>query len=181
MPSFNVQDFRANLTGSGARATLFEVVMPFPPAAPDANASRLLTFMCKSASIPSSRLGVIPVKYKGRTLKYPGDREFDNWTITVLNDENFAPRRAFEAWSDALNNHFQNLRDAAAGVPAGYQVDATVSQFSKIGGDPIKQYKMIGCWPSEIGDIQLTYDGGDTIEEFSVTLAYQWWESDSTT
>jgi hypothetical protein len=177
---FNVNDFRAAFVGSGARSNLFQVEMIFPPVAPDAQAALNLQFFCKAASLPASTIAPITIKYFGRELKYPGDRTFENWNITVYNDESFDIRNAFESWSDALNNHFKNLRDPAAALPRGYQVDAIVKQYSKIGGDPIKQVKLVGCWPSNLGAITLDHSQDNEIETFTVDIAYQWWESDTT-
>jgi hypothetical protein len=174
--AFTVQDFRANLTGSGARPNLFDVQLIFPASAPNGNATRLVTFMARASAIPPANLGTIELSYFGRKLKYPGDRTFPEWTLTVVNDENFAIRDAFVRWSDSMNNMEANLRDPAAGTPNGYSTDIIVRQYSKLGGAPIKQYKLIGAWPSSVGDIQLDWSVNDTVEEFPVTLQYQWWD-----
>lgn len=179
--AFTVQDFRATLTGSGARPNLFDIQLVFPASAPDGNATRLVTFLGRAASIPPSNLGTIELSYFGRKLKYPGDRTFPEWTITCINDENFSIRDAFVKWSNSLNMHLANLRDPVAGIPRGYQTDITIRQYSKIGGDPIKTIKLVGAWPSAVGDIQLDWSVNDTVEEFPVTLQYQWWEDDHTT
>jgi T4-like virus tail tube protein gp19 len=179
--AFTVQDFRANLVGSGARPNLFDIQLTFPPAAADGNASRVLTLVARSASIPSSKLGTIILPYFGRQLKYPGDRTFDDWTITIINDENFTLRTQFEEWMNALNMHFANLRSPLAAIPRGYQVDALVKQYAKIGGPVIQQYKLVGAWPSAVSPIDLAWDPSDAVEEFQVTLQYQWWENVNST
>jgi hypothetical protein len=176
--AFTVQNFRSRLRFGGARPNQFEVIMPFPVAVGNASGDDL-TFKCKAASLPSQDMGTIPVGYFGRQIKVPGDRTFAEWSVTIINDEDFKIRDAFEEWSDTLNGHFSNLRDPAARFTNGYQVDATVIQYGKT-GDVIKEYDMIGVWPSNISAIDLAWDQNDSIEEFQVTLQYQWWQARTT-
>jgi hypothetical protein len=178
---FNLQEFRSNLVGSGSRPNLFQVELQFPASAVDADAARLVTFMAEAASLPVDFIGVIPVHYFGRQLKYPGDRRFQPWAIQVINDENFTIRNAFERWLNSLNMHVANMRSPAAAVPIGYCVDAVVKQYAKIGGDPIKEYTMTGAWPSDVSDISLAWELQDTLEKFMITFQYQWWTSNTTT
>jgi len=175
--SFTVQEFRANLTGSGARPNLFNIQLTFPPSAANGNASNLLRFQARSASLPPSNLGTIILPYFGRQLKYPGDRTFPEWTITVINDENFVIRNQFEAWMNSLNAHAANLRSPLAATVPGYQADALVYQYSKEGGDPIQTYKFVGTFPTALSPIDLSWDPSDAVEEYQVTLQYQWWEN----
>ena len=172
---FTVNDFRAKLRYGGARQNLFEVILPFPAISGLAN-TELFSFMCKAASLPPEEVGVIPVPYFGRQIKVPGDRTFPEWQVTVINDEGFELRDTFESWSNAINGHYSNLRNPAAQETFGYQVNATVVQYGKI-GDVIKEYDMIGVWPSAITQIDLAWDTDNQIEDFQVTLQYQWWEN----
>lgn len=174
--AFNVNQFRAQLVGDGARPNLFEVSMPFPSFSSPENAQQKLTFMCKSAQLPGATLGVIPVQYFGRELKFAGNRTFADWTITIINDEDFVIRNAFERWMNGINSHSLNLRTPAAITPSGYTVDGSVTQFAK-NGNAIKRYKFLGVFPTDITPIDVDWASNDTIEEFSVTLSYQWWES----
>jgi len=178
--SFSPAEFRANLIGDGARPNLFQVSMTFPAFTADASdSSRSISFLAKSAQIPGSSMGTAPLFYFGREMKLPGNRNFADWTITVINDENFKVRKAFETWMNALNSHRTNIRAGAAATSTGYSVDAKVEQFDKL-GNVIKTYKFIGAFPVELSPIDLDWSSNDTIEEFSATLAYQWWESDTT-
>lgn len=178
--AFEINQFRAQMIGDGARPNLFEVAMPFPVFSGNADVSTKLTFMCKTAQMPGSTVGVVPVQYFGRELKYVGNRTFADWTITVINDEDFVVRNAFERWLNALNSHTTNVRNPAALRPSSYTVDANVTQFGKSGGE-LKKYKFIGMFPTDLSPIDVDWGANDTIEEFSVTLSYQWWEADGIT
>lgn len=174
--AFNVNEFRSQMVGDGARPNLFEISMPFPGFALPGNAQQKLTFMCKTAQLPGSTVNTVPVQYFGRELKFAGNRTFQDWTISVINDEDFSIRNAFERWMNGMNTHATNVRNPAAASPAGYTQDATVTQFGK-GGNILKQYKFIGVFPTDLSPIDVDWGSNDTIEEFTVTLSYQWWES----
>jgi hypothetical protein len=174
--AFSVNEFRSQMTGDGARPNLFEVSMPFPSFASPANAQTKLTFMCKTAQLPGSTVGVAPVNYFGRELKFVGNRTFADWTISVINDEDFIVRNAFERWMNGINSHNFNVRNPLALAPLGYSVDAEVTQFGKQ-GNTLKKYRFIGVFPTDITPIDVDWGSNDTIEEFSVTLTYQWWDA----
>ena len=140
--AFSVNEFRAQMQGDGARPNLFEVSMPFPAFSSPANAQAKMTFMCKTAQLPGSTVGVVPVQYFGRELKFAGNRTFADWTVTIINDEDFIVRNAFERWMNGINTHRTNLRNAAALTPSGYTQDAEVYQYGK-NGTKIKTYKFI--------------------------------------
>ena len=174
--AFNVNEFRSQMTGDGARPNLFEVSMPFPAFASPANAQTKLTFMCKTAQLPGSTVGVVPVNYFGRELKFVGNRTFADWTISVINDEDFIVRNAFERWMNGINSHNFNVRNPLALAPLGYSVDSDITQFGKQ-GNVLKKYRFIGVYPTDITPIDVDWGSNDTIEEFSVTLTYQWWDA----
>jgi hypothetical protein len=132
--------------------------------------------MCKTAQLPGSTINTVPVQYFGRELKFAGNRTFTDWTITIINDEDFVIRNAFERWMAGLNNHSLNVRNPAALTPTGYSVDGDVTQYAKSGGI-LKKYKFIGMFPTDLTPIDVSWDANDQIEEFTVTLSYQWWES----
>lgn len=178
--AFNVAEFRSQMIGDGARPNLFSVTLTFPTLVNNGNAAgQKVTFMAKAAQLPGSTLGSVPVFYFGRELKFPGNRTFPDWTITIINDEDFTIRNAMESWLNALNSHAGNQRDAAALNQNGYSVDATVTQYSKSGAE-LKKYKFVGMFPQDIAPIDLDWGSNDSIEEYAVTFAYQWWESDTT-
>jgi hypothetical protein len=174
--AFNINEFRSQMQGDGARPNLFEVTMPFPAFSLPGNAQTKLSFMCKTAQLPGSTVNVVPVQYFGRELKFAGNRTFADWTISVINDEDFVVRNAFERWMNGLNSHNLNIRNPAAQAPLGYTVDSEVRQYGKI-GNILKKYKFIGVFPTDITPIDVDWAANDTIEEFAVTLSFQWWES----
>jgi len=174
--AFSVNEFRSQMTGDGARPNLFEVSMPFPSFSSPANAQTKLTFMCKTAQLPGSTVGVVPVNYFGRELKFVGNRTFADWTISVINDEDFIVRNAFERWMNGINSHNFNVRNPLALAPLGYSVDSDITQFGKQ-GNVLKKYRFIGVYPTDITPIDVDWGSNDTIEEFSVTLTYQWWDA----
>ena len=174
---FDVQQFRASLIDDGARAALFDISMNMPPA-PGITplTSAAINFKARSSSLPGDSISSITVPYFGREIKVAGTRTFPDWSFTVINDEDFLIRNNLELWMSALNAHVGNVRNPALATMATYQADAIVTQYAKT-GDIIKQYKMIGCFPTDVAAIDLDWASGDQIEEFSVTFAYQWWES----
>ena len=150
--------------------------MPFPAFALPGNAQTKLTFMCKTAQLPGATLGVVPMQYFGRELKFVGNRTFADWSITIINDEDFVVRNAFERWMSGINSHNLNIRNPVAGTPLGYTVDGEVTQFGKA-GDTLKKYKFVGLFPTDLAAIDVDWGTNDAIEEFTVTLTYQWWEA----
>ena len=171
---FNISQFRSQMVRDGARPNLFEVTMNFP-AFSDPGAAQKLTFMCKAASLPGSTVNPVSAFHFGREIKLAGNRIFPEWTISLYNDEDFVVRTAFEKWSNGMNSHRFNLRDPSAGFPEGYTQDAQVIHYGKT-GDVINTYHFVGVFPTDISPIDLDWGQNDTIEEFSVTLSYQWWE-----
>lgn len=176
--AFRVQEFRAQMNYDGARPNLFQCDLTFPTLA--GGAQQQFTFMARAAQLPGDTVNQIPMYYFGRELKFSGNRTFPEWTVTIINDEDFQVRNAFEAWMSGMNEHVSNLRDPAfIKGDGGYQQDGFVTQYGKA-GDVIKRYKFVGLFPIDIGPIELDWGANDQIEEYAVTLAYQWWESDTT-
>jgi hypothetical protein len=178
--AFNVSEFRANMTGDGARPNLFSVTLVFPTFVTNGSAAgQKVTFMAKGAQLPGSTVGTVPVFYFGREMKLPGNRTFPDWTLQIINDEDFAVRNALESWMNTINSHSGNLRGESAMRPSDYSVDATVTQYGK-DGSSLKKYKFVGVFPLDVAPIDLDWGSNDSIEEYSATFAYQWWESDTT-
>jgi len=179
--AFNVAEFRANMIGDGARPNLFSVTLSFPVIAANGVASgQKLTFMARAAQLPGSSIGQVPVYYFGREVKFAGNRTFADWTIQIINDEDFTIRNSMESWMNAINSHRGNIRNTNAKSPVTYTSDAKVTQFGKT-GDTLKEYNFIGMFPTDISPIDLDWSSNDSIEEYQVTFAYQWWESVPTT
>ena len=179
--SFNVAEFRANMIGDGARPNLFSVSLIFPSSVTNATvAGQKITFMAKTAQIPGSSIGTVPLYYFGREMKFAGIISFTDWTLTIFNDEDFVIRNSLEIWMNAINSHSGNIRNAAAANATGYTTDAIVTQFGKT-GEILKQYKFVGVFPIDVAPIDLDWGSNDSIEEYGVTFDYQWWESVPTT
>jgi T4-like virus tail tube protein gp19 len=178
--AFNVAEFRSNMIGDGARPNLFQVTLTFPTVATNGVAAgQKATFMAKAAQLPGSTVGTVPVYYFGRELKFAGNRTFTDWTLQIINDEDFTVRNSLESWMNAINSHSSNVRAAGAANPLGYTVDAEVTQFGKT-GEALKTYKFVGLYPLDLAPIDLDWGSNDTIEEYAVTFAYQWWEANTT-
>lgn len=201
-----IDQFKNNLIGGGARNNQFRVTGGFPAnlitgiagaagsllggaagqvigaagvaagAVTGSTAGNKLQFLCKSATIPPSTLGTVVVPYRGKELKVSGDRTFETWPITCINDTDFDLRKAFEQWSNSLSTHKSNI----AVNQLNYMQDWKVEQLDR-SGSVLQTYNLRGCWPARVSEIMLAYDSTNTIEEFQIALEYQYWEnSDST-
>jgi len=169
-----VDDFKAKLIGGGARANLFKATIAFPAYA--AGDTELTQFMCKAAQLPASVVGQIDVPYRGRQMKIAGDRTYENWTVTIINDTGFEVRDAMERWQNGINTHVSNT---GLTNPSDYEADMSVDQLDK-NGDVVKSYTFRSAWPVNVSSIDVSNDSADTIEEFTVEFAYQYWESNTT-
>ena len=174
LPLRTISDFKTKLTGGGARPNLFEVELAFPAGVGiDNDVIDDARFLVKAAALPSSILNAINVPFRGRILKIAGDRTFETWTITVLNDVSFDIRSAFEKWMNYINK-----LDDATGVtnPTDYQVDAIVNQLNRDGGI-LRRYRFKDVFPTSVGSIDLNYETVDTIQEFTVEMQVHYWEA----
>lgn len=170
--AFNIQDIRSQLTAGGARNALFQVTIQNPV---NGLGDLKIPFMVRAAQIPASTLGTVEVPYFGRKIKLVGDRTFEPWTVTVVNDEDFLIRNALENWSNAMNSLQGNLRTTGSASPLNYKAQAQVTQYSKT-GVPLRTYQFNGIFPTDIAAIDLDWNSTDQIEEFQVTFQYDWWE-----
>lgn len=174
----NISDFKAQLTGGGARANQFRVQITFPSFVNLGIVAGLQTqFLCKSAQLPASTVENFGVQYRGRAVNFAGERSFAPWTIQVYNDTNFNIRNAMEQWSNGI----QNL-SATTGLtnPRDYQVDLAVHQLDR-NGATVKTYNFIDAYPTEVGTIELDYDTVNAIETFPITFQYNYWTSNTST
>ena len=182
-PNRDITKFREKLNAGGARSNLFEVEIPDIPGG-GADVSDEIRFLVKAAEIPASNIGNIPVPFRGRVLPVAGDRTFDPWTVTIINDVKFNVRDAMEQWSNLIND----LQFSGGDInPADYQTKAEVFQLGRnaknsgkdmSGGEPIpvlRQYNFEGIYPNAVSSIPLDYGATDQIEEFQVTFNYIFW------
>jgi len=173
-PLRTITDFKSKMAGGGARPNLFEVELVFPdPIAIENDVKEKSRFLVKAAQLPASNITPIEVNFRGRILKIAGDRTFDTWTVTVINDVDFAIRSAFEKWMNFINK----MEDATgAQDPAAYQPDAYVHQLDR-DGSTLRTYKFHDVFPTNISAVDLSYETVDTVEEFTVEFQVQWWEA----
>jgi len=186
----SLTDFKSKLVGGGARPNLFEVeISPgeLPVGGLDGDTFK---YLCKAAQLPASNVASIDVPFRGRTFKVAGDRTFDTWTITVINDTDFAIRTVMEEWMQYVAQYQEG---SGATTPASYMASATVRQLGRLrsnlgngegnskgtGLEAIAVYKFADIFPTNISAIDLSYDTSDTIEEFTVEFQVQYWYPES--
>jgi hypothetical protein len=173
--AFNVNEFITNgLKYGGARPSLFEVFL-FPPTAVGLtqNSVQKFTFMCQAAALPPASMSSIDVPYFGRKIKVAGERTFENWQLTIMNDEDFKVRSLFERWSNALNALESNVRGQGLDQE-NYKADLDVIQYGK-DGKRIRSYTIVGAFPTDISAIELNWNTTGSVETFTSTLAYDYW------
>jgi hypothetical protein len=186
-----LSDFKSALKGGGARPNLFEVSIPSPPTGVSFGSSadnNVFGILCKAAALPASNVAPIDVPFRGRIFKVAGDRTFDTWTITVINDENFAIRQGMELWMQKIAQYSDGSGDTN---PSDYMCNAIVKQLGRkssntgldknsgSGLQTIAKYKFYDIFPTNISQIDLSYDTSDTIEEFTVEFQVQWWNPEA--
>ncbi len=176
-----IADFKSKLIGGGARPNLFEVELTTLPASVQGWDADTFKFMCKAANMPAQNIASIDVPFRGRTFKVAGDRTIDPWTITVINDEDFRLRRAFEEWSEQIAKLDNNLGTTD---PGAYMVNAKVYQLGRgstvsskdnagTSNAVLAEYQFVDIFPTNVSQIDLSYDSTDTIEEFTVEFQVQ--------
>ena len=178
----NISQFKSKLIGGGARPNLFEVELTtLPPNVVSDWDADIFQFMCKAAALPAQNIANIDIPFRGRIFKVAGDRTIDTWTITVINDEDFRFRNAFENWTQQIANLDDNMGTTD---PSAYMVNAKVYQLGR-GSEKssqnnsgtenvvLKEYEFINIFPTNVSAIDLSYDTGDTIEEFTVEFQVQ--------
>lgn len=167
-----IEEFKSQLVGGGARNNLFKAILPIP----GINVAKL-SFLCRAASLPGSTIAEVAVPFRGRDIYVAGDRTFEVWNVTVINDIDFSIRNALETFmNNALNRHEANTSDQR---PASYKNDMIVQQLDKMGTE-IKTYTFRGAFPISVAPIELTYSSAGEVEEFEVSFRYDYWTSDTT-
>ena len=173
----SITDFKAKLSGGGARPNQFKVTMPFPGYAQVGGEIEELAFLCSATSLPDMTIGSISVPFRGRDIKIAGDRVIADWSITVINDTDFKLRNAFERWQNGINSMSDN---EGLTNPADYQVDCFVDHLDR-NGSTLKSYTFRGGFPTALSDIALDYGTNNEVETFTVEFSYQFFETDTTT
>ena len=178
--AFTIDKFRTNaLAKGGARANLFDVTISGGGATANLLATGVAEFIfsCKAAQIPAMAVGVVEVPYFGRVVKVPGNKTFDNWSVTIINDEGFLVRNGMEKWVASMGTHIGNVQSAASSALTGALYgDATVQHYGKKGPtDKIASYTFKNIFPVSVSEIALGWDANDAIEEYTVEFAYDYW------
>lgn len=163
--AFSITDFKSNaLSEGGYRPTLFEVQVN------KNNVSQPFSYLCQATQVPAMTTGVIEVPYFGRKIKIAGDRSFAEWSTTVMIEESFNQRAAFEEWARLINDGPSNVREQ---FNEEYKTDLQILLYGKDGG-VIRTYDLIGCWPSDVGTIELDWNTNDTIGVYTVTWSFDY-------
>lgn len=178
--AFSINEIKSNLKFGGARPTLFQVILNSKFSS---DLSSVAPFMVQAASLPGSTITPIPVSYWGRKIKVAGDREFEDWQVTVMNDEDFKVRHALETWHNKINSIVGNLNTTGSASPEAYKSEATVNQYAKAGslrgngtvGAPLRSYNFVGLFPAQIGPIELSWEDNNRIETFQVVFSYDYY------
>ena len=178
----SLTQFKTALKGGGARANLFEVSFGNIPSVAGTLDKDNFLMLCKAANLPASNVSNIDIPFRGRVFKVAGDRTFDTWQITVINDTGFAIRKFMEDWMQ----HIAQYKDASGSAnPSDYMANAEVTQLkrkastissTKEGGvDKDVSYKFVDIFPTNISAIDLSFDTSDAIEEFTVEFQVNYW------
>ena len=179
MPNMNVSEFKSNFDG-GSRSNRFLISGDI-----GAGGGSINEIVVKAGSMPAVTLGILRVPFRGRVVKIPGDRTYEEWTFTVMDgfNEDSEWRNSFVGWNAEFNLHEQNV-PGSFGSGAGIDLDSsdlfktwTVTQLG-LDGSEQRTVSMNKCWPVVVSELALSYDNADTISEYTVTMAYDWLSGD---
>ena len=174
--AFNVSNFKNAMTYDGARPNLFKVVFGTATVAGQFTPGEDFEMFCRATSIPGTTIGQVVVPYFGREVKFAGNRTFADWSVTVINDEDFKVRSVMEKWMNSINLHTANRRVGGGSATKGYYASATVHQLSKnTTGNTTRSYTFQNMFPTDLSEITLDWGDNDSIQEFTVTFAYDFW------
>ncbi len=175
MSQRSIEDFKAVLQGGGVRPTMFEVELTFPESvvADSTEITRDGTFLVQAAALPASNVGTIEVPFRGRKLKVSGDRTFDPWNVTIMNDVSFGLRVAFEKWAEKIQNHNYVLGSTTLNE---YFASAIVRQLDR-DGSQLRAYSFEGIWPASVAQIDVDFNATDDVERYDVTFNVQYWSA----
>ena len=171
----SIENFKSALANGGVRPTMYEVDISFPQGLVT-NQSELTDtakFLVKASTLPGSQVGIIPVPFRGRKLKVSGDRNFGDWSTTIINDTDFKLRKTMEKWAETIAN--MNFAIGSNSMDE-YFGTAEVRQLDRL-GQQLRVYQFNGVWPANIDDIELSFETQDTIEQYNVQFCVQYWHA----
>ena len=170
----NIDDFKANLIGGGARANQFRVTITEPPGIAIGLDVRRTSFLVRGTNLPAQTLAEIAIPFRGRSIYIAVVRSFDEtWSTTFMNDTDFMIRNAMERWCNGINDLADNTGVIA---PGDYQTDLTVEHLDR-DDTVLKSYIFRSAWPTSVTAIDLTSEAAADIETFDVTWRYQHFEA----
>ena len=172
--AFNINEFTANLGMGGARPSLFEVLLTNPV---NSGADARFRFLCRVAQIPATTVTPITTQYFGRPIKFAANRTYEDWSVTIINDEDFSVRSTLEEWCEHINGTISNKSSGFA-LGQAYKSQAEVIHYGKT-GNILRKYTIQGLWPTNIAAIDLDWSNADVIEEYTVTFSLDHWSTDS--
>lgn len=169
--SFKINEFRASMRNGGLRTNLFEVIItnPIVPAA-----DGVLPFRCKAAALPESNINEKVLHYMGRPVKYPGNRTYESWRVTIIEDEDYVVRDALEAWNSMINAHEGNNNRFPTSEASLYKSIGNIRSYDQ-NSKLLTERQLIGVWPQLVGAIGMTWDS-DEIATYDVTFSYDYWQ-----
>ena len=173
--AFRVDEFVSKLPGGGARGNLFEVSIEAPAALALASTADL-KFLVQASTVPGATIGVTELNYFGKAVKLAGNKTFDDWTTTIMNDEDFHVRRIMEQWQESILGNSSNTRRVGVVTSRLYQGTGTVTQYSKSGA-AIREYKIANIWPNTLAELTDDLSENDTVQTYDVTWSYSHWVS----
>lgn len=175
MPS--ISDFKAQMIAGGFRPNQFQCSIIFPAAVGAGNIGQSIQFLAKSSQLPASTVSSVQVSYRGRPVKFAGEREFQPWSIEVYTDTDFAVRDAFEKWIEFMQN---SASTGGSLLPSSYQADLQVQALDR-NDAVVKTYTFKDAFPTEVGQIALDWESNNQIASFPVTFDYNYFESSGVT
>jgi hypothetical protein len=161
--------FKANFKNGGARTNLFKISISNPA---EPIADLLVPFRARGGSLPTSTVGMIEVPYMGRKVKVAGVKQYEDWNVTLQEDEDYVIRNALESWSNLINTPETNVRDAGTSDISAYKSTAIVEMLSQTGA-VLRTYKFIGLFPTVVSAIDLDWEN-EGIQSTQVTFAYDY-------
>ena len=171
----NIQAFTTALQGGGARANQFQVTMAGGGAT--GIQRRGFSLLCRGAQIPAMTIGEVAVPYRGRQIFLAGDRTYDAWTVTIMNDRSYGIRSQLESWMNNLQD-IGNSTSSAVSDSQSYYATATVKQLDR-NDSIIRTYTLEGCWPQTLDAIDLAFDTNDAVQEFGATFRFNFMTASS--
>ena len=167
---FNIERFKSKITNI-ARPDLFEVVIY------GSNQQKMdeemFRFTCNASSLPVDSTTDIPVNFYGRTIHYAGSRTYGTWTTTIFSDNDWKVYRQLYEWKQKMNSSAENV--ATTAKMNEFKCDASIFLYDVTGENSKRlAMKLIGCYPTELGNVDLNWQAASTPASYTVTWTYDY-------